>query len=224
LTIKSKCGRLTHGLSNCAFAAVPRVPSTVLSVVRRYSDSGHKPIRIIVKPGHVSLEGAFSRQRGRTKNTACSSQRCCPGHFLRGRTLLWSSTGWSHASLWNHESPAFAGPARQTGLSREFTSDVILAFGIPAEEKYRVPLDPTTPTATHLIATFAYRTAKAVRGATVRVRTLPRRPGGLKLPFVCWRTMGRLDEWALLMVPGNKEGAKPPLTTIKQERSAFLVH
>lgn len=64
--------------------------------------------------------------------------------------------------------------------------------------------DPQRQLLRHLIATLAYRTAKAWRGAPEGFADF-QAPGGVKTPVRVLAHMGDLFDWALRMAKGGKE-------------------
>jgi hypothetical protein len=67
-----------------------------------------------------------------------------------------------------------------------------------------VSSDPQRQLIRHLLATLAYRTAKALRGAPEGFADY-QAPGGVKTPVGVLAHMGDLMEWALRMAQGNRE-------------------
>jgi hypothetical protein len=84
-----------------------------------------------------------------------------------------------------------------------------------------VTADPQRQLLRHLIATVAYRTAKAVRGAPSGFAD-HQAPGGVKTPVQVLAHMGDLMEWALRMVQGNKEWREATPLSLEQESERFF--
>jgi len=84
-----------------------------------------------------------------------------------------------------------------------------------------VPSDPQRQLIRHLLATLAYRTAKALRGAPESFADY-QAPGGVKTPVRVLAHMGDLMEWALRMVQGNKEWREAtPLPLVPESERFF---
>jgi len=84
-----------------------------------------------------------------------------------------------------------------------------------------VPSDPQRQLIRHLLATLAYRTAKALRGAPESFADY-QAPGGVKTPLRVLAHMGDLMEWALRMVQGNKEWREAtPLPLVPESERFF---
>ena len=81
--------------------------------------------------------------------------------------------------------------------------------------------DPQRQLLRHLIATLAYRTAKAVRGAPEAFADY-QAPGGVKTPVRVLAHMGDLMEWALRMAQGNKEWRETTPLPVEQESERFF--
>jgi len=84
-----------------------------------------------------------------------------------------------------------------------------------------VSADPQRQLLRHLIATLAYRTAKAVRGAPEAFADY-QAPGGVKTPVRVLAHMGDLMEWALRMAQGNKEWRETTPLPVEQESERFF--
>jgi len=84
-----------------------------------------------------------------------------------------------------------------------------------------VSADPQRQLLRHLIATLAYRTAKAVRGAPAEFADY-QAPGGVKTPACVLAHMGDLMEWALRMLQGNREWREAVPLAIEQESERFF--
>jgi hypothetical protein len=74
---------------------------------------------------------------------------------------------------------------------------------------------------THLIATLAYRTAKALRGAPENFANF-QAPGGVKTPVRTLAHMGDLFDWALRMAKGGKEWTEATPLAWEQEGARFF--
>ncbi len=84
-----------------------------------------------------------------------------------------------------------------------------------------MPSDPQRQLIRHLLATLAYRTAKALRGAPESFADY-QAPGGVKTPVRVLAHMGDLMEWALRMVQGNKEWREAtPLPLVPESERFF---
>jgi len=84
-----------------------------------------------------------------------------------------------------------------------------------------VPSDPQRQLIRHLLATLAYRTAKALRGAPESFADY-QAPGGVKTPVRVLAHMGDLMEWALRMVQGDKEWREAtPLPLVPESERFF---
>ena len=84
-----------------------------------------------------------------------------------------------------------------------------------------MPSDPQRQLIRHLLATLAYRTAKALRGAPESFADY-QAPGGVKTPLRVLAHMGDLMEWALRMVQGNKEWREAtPLPLVPESERFF---
>ena len=81
--------------------------------------------------------------------------------------------------------------------------------------------DPQRQLLRHLIATLAYRTAKAVRGAPEGFADY-QAPGGVETPVRVLAHMGDLMEWALRMLQGNKEWREATPLPLVQESDRFF--
>jgi hypothetical protein len=81
--------------------------------------------------------------------------------------------------------------------------------------------DPQRQLLRHLIATLAYRTAKAVRGAPDGFGDY-QASGGVKTPVRVLAHMGDLMEWALRMLQGNKEWREATPLPLAQESDRFF--
>ncbi len=84
-----------------------------------------------------------------------------------------------------------------------------------------VSVDPQRQLLRHLIATLAYRTAKAVRGAPEGFADY-QAPGGVKTPVRVLAHMGDLMEWALRMAQGNKEWREATPLPVELEGERFF--
>jgi len=84
-----------------------------------------------------------------------------------------------------------------------------------------VPSDPQRQLIRHLLATLAYRTAKALREAPESFADY-QAPGGVKTPVRVLAHMGDLMEWALRMVQGDKEWREAtPLPLVPESERFF---
>ena len=84
-----------------------------------------------------------------------------------------------------------------------------------------MPSDPQRQLIRHLLATLAYRTAKALRGAPESFADY-QAPGGVKTPVRVLAHMGDLMEWALRMVQGDKEWREAtPLPLVPESERFF---
>jgi hypothetical protein len=84
-----------------------------------------------------------------------------------------------------------------------------------------VSSDPQRQLIRHLLATLAYRTAKALRGAPEGFADY-QAPGGVKTPVRVLAHMGDLMEWALRMVQGNKEWREGTPLPLERESERFF--
>jgi hypothetical protein len=84
-----------------------------------------------------------------------------------------------------------------------------------------VSSDPQRQMMRHLLATLAYRTAKALRGAPEGFADY-QAPGGVKTPVRVLAHMGDLMEWALRMAQGNKEWREALPLPLDQEGQRFF--
>ena len=84
-----------------------------------------------------------------------------------------------------------------------------------------MPSDPQRQLIRHLLATLAYRTAKALRGAPQSFADY-QAPGGVKTPVRVLAHMGDLMEWALRMVQGNKEWREATPLPLGPESERFF--
>jgi hypothetical protein len=84
-----------------------------------------------------------------------------------------------------------------------------------------VSADPQRQLIRHLLATLAYRTAKALRAAPEGFADY-QAPGGVKTPVRVLAHMGDLMEWALRMVQGNKEWREATPLPQEQESERFF--
>ena len=83
------------------------------------------------------------------------------------------------------------------------------------------PPDPQRQLLRHLIATLAYRTAKALRGAPDTFADF-QAPGGVKTPVRTLAHMGDLFDWALRMAKGGKEWTEATPLPWAQESERFF--
>jgi hypothetical protein len=84
-----------------------------------------------------------------------------------------------------------------------------------------VSSDPQRQLLRHLIATLAYRTAKALRGAPETFADF-QAPGGAKTPVRILSHMGDLFDWALRMAQGGKEWREAIAMPLPQESARFF--
>jgi hypothetical protein len=84
-----------------------------------------------------------------------------------------------------------------------------------------VSSDPQRQLIRHLLATLAYRTAKALRGAPEGFADY-QAPGGVKTPVRVLAHMGDLMEWALRMAQGNSEWRQVSPLPLDQESQRFF--
>jgi hypothetical protein len=84
-----------------------------------------------------------------------------------------------------------------------------------------VSSDPQRKLIRHLLATLAYRTAKALRGAPEGFADY-QAPGGVKTPVRVLAHMGDLMEWALRMAQGNREWREVSPLPLDQESQRFF--
>lgn len=81
--------------------------------------------------------------------------------------------------------------------------------------------DPQRQLIRHLLATLAYRTAKALRGTPEGFADY-QAPGGVKTPVRVLAHMGDLMEWALRMAQGNREWCEVSPLPLDQESQRFF--
>lgn len=84
-----------------------------------------------------------------------------------------------------------------------------------------VSSDPQRQLLRHLIATLAYRTAKALRNAPEGFADF-QAPGGVKTPVRTLAHMGDLFDWALRMAKGGKEWTEAAPLAWEQEGARFF--
>ena len=81
--------------------------------------------------------------------------------------------------------------------------------------------DPQRQLLRHLIASLAYRTAKALRAAPEGFADF-QAPGGVKTPVQVLAHMGDLFDWALRMARGGKEWTQAVPQPVEQEGERFF--
>lgn len=81
--------------------------------------------------------------------------------------------------------------------------------------------DPQRQLLRHLIASLAYRTAKALRAAPEGFADF-QAPGGVKTPVQVLAHMGDLFDWALRMARGGKEWTQAVPQPLEQEGERFF--
>jgi hypothetical protein len=84
-----------------------------------------------------------------------------------------------------------------------------------------VSADPQRQLLRHILATLAYRTAKALRGAPDTFADF-QAPGGVKTPVRVLAHMGDLFDWALRMAQGSKEWTEATPQSLEQESTRFF--
>jgi hypothetical protein len=84
-----------------------------------------------------------------------------------------------------------------------------------------VSADPQRQLLRHILATLAYRTAKALRGAPDTFADF-QAPGGVKTPVRVLAHMGDLFDWALRMAQGSKEWTEATPLPLEQESARFF--
>ena len=84
-----------------------------------------------------------------------------------------------------------------------------------------MPSDPQRLLLRHLIASLAYRTAKALRAEPEAFADF-QAPGGVKTPVQILAHMGDLFDWALRMARGGKEWTQAVPLPLEQESARFF--